>query len=87
MPAEGSAHARQQFLDAEGLGDVVIGAGIERNHLVPFGVAHCQHDDWGIAGVANLAARLNAAYAWQIDVEKDQIGFQLAEPTRRLPRR
>src|SRR5208337_662242 len=78
VPAEGSTHARQQLFDAEGLCDVVVGAGIERNDFVPFRIAHGQHDDRGIAGAANFPARLNAADAWQIDVKKDQIGFQLA---------
>ena len=77
MPAERGANTREKFLDAEGLGDVVIGAGIERNDFVPFGVAHGEHDDRSIAGTANFAAGLNAADAGKIHVEKNQIGFVL----------
>ena len=35
----------QQFLGPERLGDVVVGAGIERPHLVAFRAARRQHDD------------------------------------------
>ena len=35
-----SAHARQQFLNAEGLCDVVVGAGIERFNLGTLVLAH-----------------------------------------------
>ena len=44
-PAQRGANARQQLLGAERLRDVVVGARIERAHLVAFGAARRQHDD------------------------------------------
>ena len=44
-PAERSAQAGQELVHAERLGDVVVGAGVERRNLVALGVADRQHDD------------------------------------------
>ena len=44
-PPQRGADARQQFLGAERLRDVVVGAGVERAHLVAFGAARRQHQD------------------------------------------
>ena len=43
--AQVGAHTRQQFVHAEGLGDVVVGAGIEGFKLLPFLVAHGDNED------------------------------------------
>ena len=50
MTAERGANAREKFLDAEGLGDVVVGAGIECDHFVALGAAHREHDDGSVGG-------------------------------------
>ena len=42
---EGGAQAGEQLVHAERLGDVVVGAGVERRNLVALGVADRQHDD------------------------------------------
>ncbi len=39
------AHAGQQFLNAERLGDVVVGAGVERLDLGALVVAHGKNQD------------------------------------------
>lgn len=36
--AQGDAHPRQHFVDAEGLGDVVISSQVERLHLIALGI-------------------------------------------------
>ena len=38
--AEGGAQASEELVHAERLGDVVVGAGVERRNLVALGVAH-----------------------------------------------
>ena len=45
VAAQLRAHARHQFAGAEGLDQVVVGAGIERRDLVGFAAARRQHDD------------------------------------------
>jgi hypothetical protein len=46
MRAQQCAHARHQFLHAEGFGDVVVGAGIQRCNFLAFAVAYRQQDHW-----------------------------------------
>ena len=41
--AQQRAHARQHFLEMEGLGDIIVGAGVEALHLVAPAVARGQH--------------------------------------------
>jgi hypothetical protein len=43
--AERDPRARQELADGERLGDVVVGAGVERRHLVGLPAARRQHDD------------------------------------------
>src|SRR5215470_10277433 len=43
--AERHADARQQLIDAEGFGQVIVGTEIERSHLVVFAVADREHND------------------------------------------
>ena len=59
-PPQRDANPREQFLGAERLGDVVVGAGIERPHLVVFRAARRQHDDRRAPALANLAADVDA---------------------------
>ena len=42
-PAQVGPHARQQFLNAEWLGHVVVGAGIERLDLGALVITHREH--------------------------------------------
>ena len=46
--AQGGADAGEQFGRAEGLGHIVVGASVERAHLVPFDVANGEHEDGGV---------------------------------------
>ena len=44
-PPQRGAQAGEQLVHAERLGDVVVGAGVERGDLVALAVAHREHDD------------------------------------------
>jgi len=46
--AQGDANPRQQFSNAKGLGQVVVGSGVEGPHLVVFLAARGQNDDWNL---------------------------------------
>jgi len=43
--SERGSKAREEFVHAEGFGDVVVGAGVERADLVALGLAHGEDDD------------------------------------------
>jgi len=58
--AEVGAHARQQFVHAEGLGDIVVGAGVEGFNFLPLLVAHRQNNNWNLRDGANAATELDA---------------------------
>ncbi len=66
------ANPRQQLFHAEGLDDVIIGPGVEREHLVVFRVAHGEHDDGHIGAVPNFAAGFQPPDARHIDVQKHE---------------
>src|SRR5581483_8567512 len=74
--AQGDPHARQHFFNAKGLGDVVIGPQVERFDLVAFGILHRKHDNWHVRRGSHLAAYLQAAHAWQQQVEQDKVRAQ-----------
>ncbi len=78
--AHRSANAGDQFARAEGLGDVVVGAQLQRLHFFLFLVAHGQHEDGqpGSKG-ANAAQRLHAANARHVDVEQNRIAGRGAQ--------
>jgi hypothetical protein len=48
------AHASEQFVHAEWLGEVVVGSGVERLDLVVFAPARRDHDDRYSAKPAQL---------------------------------
>src|SRR6185312_15746703 len=54
--AQSGAHAGHQFVEAEGLRDIIVRAGIERFHFVVVGIAHGDDDDGHIPAAANGAA-------------------------------
>src|SRR5207237_1541162 len=58
--AQRRAHARQELPHAEGLGDVVVGAGIERLDLGALLVARGKHDDRHRGPLADVADELAA---------------------------
>ena len=79
--AQQRADARQHFLEMEGLGDIVVGAGVEALHLVAPAVARGQHQHrHGAAGAAPRLDHRDAVHLGQADVEDDRVvGLGLAE--------
>ena len=68
------AHAGQQFGEAERLGDVVVGAGVEAADGVHLAVLRGEEDDrHGRAALAHALADLEAVDAGQPDVEDQQV--------------
>ncbi len=81
------ADSSEQLLRPERLGDVVVGAGIERLDLIGLGVPHRQHDDRDFGVGPDQAAGLDAAKAGHVHVEHDQIDALAAAASRApLPR-
>ena len=72
-PQQG-AQAGQQFLEVEGLGEVVVGAGIQAFHAVVHGAARGQHEDGGAkARAAKFPADGVAVLHRQHDVENHDV--------------
>ena len=74
---------RQDFLHMKGLGDVIVGAGVEALHLVAPTIARGQDQDrHGAAGPAPFLENGDAVLLRQAEVEHDRvIGFGVAEKT------
>ena len=71
--------AGQQFVEAERLGDVVVGAVVERLHLGGLVAAAGQHDDRDRgAGGADALDRLQAIDVGQAEIQHDQVGAAAA---------
>ena len=73
------ARTRQQYHRVDGLGDVVVRAGFEADHLVDVGVARREDQDRAIEGLAQLAADRQAVYAGQHQVEQHNTRFNVGE--------
>ena len=68
----------EQFGEPEGLGDVVVGAGVEADDGVHLVGAGGQHEDrHAVALGAQPAADLEAVHAGQAEVEHDQVDAAL----------
>ena len=68
------AHAGQQFIELEWLGQVVVGAGIEPAHHIFRGISCGQHDDWRLTPLTTQFGRdLKAILLRQHQVEQDDI--------------
>ena len=71
----------QQFGQPEGLGDVVVGAGVQADHGVHLVGAGGQHQDReAVALGAQPAAHLQAVHAGQTEVEHHQVDSRPASP-------
>src|SRR5713101_3179058 len=74
MLAQMGAQASQQDIDAERLGDVVVGARFEAEDGVGVGVGGGQHDDRRAhALAAHQLAQLAAVHVGQADIEQDGV--------------
>jgi hypothetical protein len=66
--------AGQQLVEAEGLGQVVVGAGVEPAHHVLGGVTRGEHEDRrGPALAAQLGGHLEAVLLGEHDIEQDDV--------------
>jgi len=74
-----SADASKELLDTEGLGDVVIGACIERLHLGSFVVADGENQNGRGGDSADGAANIDTGHAGHHEVSDDKIGSPLAK--------
>src|SRR3984957_11823439 len=72
-PAERGQDAREQLLDAERLGHVVVGAHVERGHLVPLAAPGRHHDDRDRGMLADLPAELEPVDLGQHQVEQHHV--------------
>ena len=82
------AQAREQHAQAERLGDVVVGAGIEAEDGVGVGVGAGQHDDRHLDAVAaHEPAGLAPVHVGQADVEQDGVVIVALEAFERGVRR
>ncbi|MCY1366417.1 hypothetical protein D9M69_533120 [compost metagenome] len=77
-PAQVGAHAGEQFAGAEGLGEVVVGAGVECGDLVGFVGAGREHDDRHLRPAAHIADQRHTVAVGQAQVEHQQIGLARA---------
>ena len=84
--AQGRAHPGQELGDAERLGDVVVGAGIERRDLAALVVAAGEHQDRGVAQRLELGQERHAVAVGQAQVEQDQLRPVVADGAQ-APRR
>ena len=74
LPAlERDANPRQQLLDGEGLGDVVVRTRVEARDLVHHGVPRGEHDDGRRLLAADAAEDLHAVELGEEYVEKNQV--------------
>ena len=73
--AEGDPEAGLELGHSEGLGDEVVGAGVERLHLAGLGAVGRQDDDRHIGPGPEPAAHLHAVEVRQPEVEDDDVGI------------
>ena len=77
MAAQLGADARQQHLELEGLGHIVVRAGVQALDGVRIARGGGQHDDRRRqSALAHLPADLAPVEVGQVDVEKDEVGLQ-----------
>src|SRR2546427_4212590 len=70
------AHPRRQLAEAEGLGDVIVGAELEPAHAIVFGCARGEHDDRNVLGVGSPAqdpADFHAAEDRKVQIEDHEV--------------
>ena len=85
--AEQGAHAREQRLHGERLGDVVVRAGVQAAHGILILGARGHHDDRQIArggAAADLAADFEAGHRRQHPVEQHEVGLGFGDAGQRF---
>ena len=82
--AQHGADPRDQLARRERLGDVVVGAELEPDHLVDLAVLGGQHDDRDVGALPDRAAHLGARDPGQHQVEQHQVGAVAVEVVERV---
>jgi len=70
---EGHAHPRQQLAHAERLAHVIVGAGVERGHLVGFLSSRREHEDGHLRPLAQPPDHLEPIHVGQAQIQDDQV--------------
>src|SRR5262245_29128294 len=70
--AECDADPSQELVHAERFGEVVIGARVERTHLVRFHTARRKDDDWDPRPLGQAPGDLDAVAVGQAQVDEDE---------------
>ncbi len=78
--AQDGSHPRNQFVDAVGLGDVVVGSDLEANNGVELGRLGGHHDYRDRRVGADRATNVDARQAGEHHIEKNKVGLVGREP-------
>jgi hypothetical protein len=74
VPAKYGSHPGYELAKADGLGDIVVGAGLQSPHHVVLGLSNSHHQDPDFGReCAYLTASFHASDSRHIDVEEHQI--------------
>ncbi len=73
--AQRDPQAREQLAHPERLGEVIVGAGVERRDLVALLAAGGEHDDRHVAPLPQPPDHLQAVEIGQAQVEDDEVGL------------
>src|SRR5262249_14971815 len=79
LAAEQRADAGGELLEAEGLGQVVVGSSLQSGNAVAHLLLGGKHQDGNVSGgftLAQAAADFDAVHAWQEHVEDDKVRAQ-----------
>ena len=71
--AQGGADSGHQLGGAEGLGDIIVGAGVQRLHLLFFLGSGRDDDDRQIAPLSDIADHVDAVHVGKAQIQQDQI--------------
>ena len=86
MPTGDGPQPREQLLDVERLGDVVVGAGVERRDLLPGVEPAGEHEDRDRRPAAQRADDVDAVEVGQPEVQHDDVGMGCAATAASPPR-
>src|SRR5450432_2908336 len=65
--------ASQQFAHRKGLGDVVVGPGVQHGDFVSILVPGGQNDDWGARELAKLLGHVDSVAIRKTEIEQDDV--------------
>ena len=83
-PAKGGAQPCKELVDAERLGDVVVGARVERSDLLALLADGRENEDRRLEPAAQLAADVHSALVGEDEVEDDRVRWMRGRPRERV---